>query len=129
MTGWQKVPLSPYLKLLGVKIVEIKYPRARLTLSWAENLINPMGTLHGGIIATMVDAAPGCVLLNEEDVQAIATVELKVNYFKAVTKGAIVAAGEIVYQKGSTAFGQTRIHLGKDLVAIGSTTYKLAKRT
>ena len=129
MSSFLKVPLSPFLELLGVKIAEIKYPHARLTLSWAENLINPMGTLHGGIIATMVDAAPGCVLLNEVDVQAIATMELKVNYFKAVNRGAIVAAGEIVYQKGSTAFGQTRIYLGKDLVAIGSATYKLAKRT
>lgn len=129
MSSFLKVPLSPYLELLGVKIATIKYPRARLTLSWAENLINPMGTLHGGIIATMVDAAPGCVLLNEEDVQGIATMELKVNYFKAVKKGTIVATGEIVYQKGTTAFGQTCVYLEKDLVAIGSATYKLAKRT
>ena len=129
MTGRLKVPLSPYLELLGVKIVEIKYPRARLILPWTENLVNPMGTLHGGIFATMIDAVLGCILLNKEGIRAIATVELKVNYFKAVTKGAIVAAGEIVYQKGSTAFGQTRICLGKELVALGSATYKLTKIT
>lgn len=129
MTNWLKVPLSPYLELLGVKIVEVKYPRASLTLSWAEKLTNPMGTLHGGVISTMVDAVLGCVLLNAEDVQAIATVELKVNYFKAITKGTIFAAGEIVYQKGLTAFGQTHIHLGKELVALGSATYKLTKKT
>ena len=128
MTGWLKVPLSPYLELLGVEIIEIKYPRARLTLTWAEKLTNPMGTLHGGIIATMVDAVLGFVLLNKEDVQAIATVELKVNYFRAVKKGKIVATGEVVYQKGSTAFGQTRIQQGEELVALGSATYKLSKK-
>jgi uncharacterized protein (TIGR00369 family) len=129
MSSFLKVPLSPFLELLGVKVDDIKYPRSRLTLSWAENLINPMGTLHGGIIATLIDSAPGCVLLNEEEINGIATVELKVNYFKAIAKGTIIADGEILYQKGSTAFGQTRIYLGKDLVAIGSVTYKLAKRT
>ncbi|NMB35103.1 MAG: PaaI family thioesterase [Firmicutes bacterium] len=128
MTGRLKVPLSPYLELLEVEIVEIKYPRAKLTLNWAEKLTNPMGTLHGGIIATMIDAVLGFVLLNKEDVQAIATVELKVNYFKAITEGTIVATGEIVYQRGSTAFGQTRIHQGKELIALGSATYKLSKK-
>ncbi len=128
MTNWLKVPLSPYLELLGVRAVEVKYPRARLALDWAEKLTNPMGTLHGGIFGTMVDAVLGCVLLNAEDVQAIATVELKVNYFKAVTKGTIVADGKIIYQKGLTAFGQTNIYLEKELVALGSATYKLTKK-
>jgi len=126
MSGFLKVPLSPYLELIGVKVDNIKYPHSGLTLSWAENLVNPMGTLHGGIIATLIDAAPGCVLLNEEDITGIATVEIKVNYFKAVTAGSITALGEILYRKSSTAFGQTRVYQGKDLVAIGSVTYKLA---
>ncbi|NLJ56414.1 MAG: PaaI family thioesterase [Firmicutes bacterium] len=126
MSGFLKVPLSPYLELIGVRVDHLKYPCAGLTLSWAENLVNPMGTLHGGIIATLIDAAPGCVLLNEEDITGIATVEIKVNYFKAITAGVITARGEILYRKSATAFGQTRIYQGKDLVAIGSVTYKLA---
>lgn len=128
MSGLLKVPLSPYLELLGVKVDYIKYPCSGLILVWKENLVNPMGTLHGGIIATLIDAAPGCVLLNEDDITGIATVELKVNFFKAITGGTINAFGEILYQKGSTAFGETRIYQEKDLVAIGSVTNKLVRK-
>ena len=45
----EKMAGSPFLKLLGITIEEASYPYARLTLPWDGRLVNPMGTLHGGV--------------------------------------------------------------------------------
>jgi len=84
-----------------------------------------MGTLHGGVIASLVDAAIGCALLSKEEINGIATMELKVNYLKAVTRGVVMAEGEVLHRSGAAAFGQARIYCAGDLVAVGSATYKL----
>lgn len=116
---------SPYLKLLGVIIDEAKYPRSRLLLAWKENLVNPMGTLHGGVIASLVDAAIGCALLSSEEVKGIATTELKINYFRPVTSGIVKVEGEVIHRQGSVAFGQAYLYCEENLVAVGSATYRL----
>jgi uncharacterized protein (TIGR00369 family) len=116
---------SPYLKLLGVIIDEAEYPCSRLLLDWKDNLVNPMGTLHGGVISSLVDAAIGCALLSSEEVKGIATTELKVNYFRPVTSGIVKVEGEVIHRQGSVAFGQANLYCEGDLVAVGSATYKL----
>lgn len=124
MNTRKKLIASPYLKLLGVIIDEAKYPRSRLLFAWKENLVNPMGTLHGGVIASLVDAAIGCALLSSEEVKGIATTEIKVNYFRAVTSGTVKVEGEIIHRQGSAAFGQAFLYCGEELVAMGSATCK-----
>lgn len=116
---------SPFLKLLGITIEEASYPYARLTLPWDGRLVNPMGTLHGGVFSTLVDAALGCALLSKEEVKGIATMELKVNFFTSITGGMIKAEGEIIHRRGTIAFGQARIYCKNNLTALGSATYKL----
>jgi acyl-CoA thioesterase len=125
MEKHKKLSGSPFLELLGIKIEEAVYPRSRLILSWDGRLVNPMGTLHGGVISSLVDAALGCALLSKEEVKGIATMELKVNYFRSITGGMIKAEGEIIHRRGSIAFGQARIYCENNLVALGSATYKL----
>jgi len=110
MEKHKKLSGSPFLELLGIKIEEAVYPRSRLILSWDGRLVNPMGTLHGGVISSLVDAALGCALLSKEEVKGIATMELKVNYFSSITGGMIKAEGEIIHRRGSITFGQARIY-------------------
>jgi len=119
---------SPYMRLLGIEVEESVYPRARLVLKFSERLTNPMGTLHGGVISSLVDVALGYVLLQDPKVKAIATVELKVNYLKAIAGGTINVEGEIIHRKNLMAFGQVYIYNDGALAAIGSATYKLTER-
>ena len=121
----KQIALSPYLELIGVKLEEVKYPQARLSLQWRKDLVNPMGTLHGAVISSMVDAVLGCVLLSKKEVKGIATLELKVNYLNPVTGGTVVAEGEIIHRKGLMAFGQAFIYTYKKLAAVGINTNKL----
>ncbi len=125
MDKTKNITPSPFLELLGIKIEEAVYPRCRLTLAWNERLVNPMRTLHGGVISSLVDAALGCALLSKKEVKGIATLELKVNYFKPITGGTIIAEGEIIHRRESITFGQARIYCGENLVALGSATVKI----
>lgn len=125
MDKHKKIAVSPFLELLGIKVEEAAYPFARLILPWDKRLVNPMGTLHGGVISSLVDAALGCALLSKEEVKGIATMELKVNFFSSITGGIIKAEGEIIYRRGLITFGQARIYSENTLAALGSATYKL----
>ncbi|NMB41606.1 MAG: PaaI family thioesterase [Firmicutes bacterium] len=125
MDKTKSITPSPFLELLGIKVEKAIYPHCRLTLALNEKLVNPMGTLHGGVISSLVDAALGSALLSKKEVKGIATLELKVNYFKAVTGGVVVAEGEIIHCRGTVTFGQARIYCENEMVAQGSATVKI----
>jgi len=122
----KKMAVSPFLELLGIKVERASYPFARLNLPWDKRLVNPSGTLHGGVISSLVDGALGCALLSKDDeIKGIATMELKVNFFSSIRGGAIIAEGEIIFRRGAIAFGEARIYSENNLAALGSATYKL----
>ncbi|MFO3706600.1 PaaI family thioesterase [Xanthomonas codiaei] len=77
---------------------------------------NPIGSVHGGYAATLLDSACGCAthtLLSAT--QRYTTLELKVSYHKAVTRrtGRIEAIGEVLSCGRRVAFAQARLVDGK----------------
>lgn len=72
-----------------------------IALKETEYLHNSKGTLHGGIISTVADAAMGYTMSTIlEEGELFTTVELKVNFLKAVTDEAIFAESKII-KRGS----------------------------
>lgn len=122
-----KIGPSPFMRLLGVELQEAGYPRACLVLKFNDKLTNPMRTLHGGVISSLVDIGLGCALFQDSKVRGIATIELKVNYLKAISRGTINIEAEIIHRKNATAFGQVFIYNDGNLAAVGSGTYKLTE--
>lgn len=92
----------------------------------AENFTNPMGTLHGGYLATLLDAAMGAAvhsLLMPE--QNFTTVELKVNFMKAARLPftQIHATGKVRKAGRRIAFAEGAVYSAShDLIASGSAT-------
>jgi len=123
----EKISPSLFMQLLGVKLEEAKYPRVRVSLEFNNQLTNPNGTLHGGVISSLVDIALGTALFQDRIVRGIATVELKVNYLQGITKGKITAEGEIIFRKNLMAFGEVHIYNDGALAAVGSATYRLSE--
>ena len=123
----KKIGPSPYMRLLGVKLEEAAYPRVRVALEFDDQLTNPNGTLHGGVISSLVDIALGSALFQDQKVRGIATVELKVNYLQGITKGMVTAEAEIIFRKNLMAYGEVRIYNEGVLVAVGSATYRLTE--
>ena len=92
----------PVARLIGFEAKEIGDGRATVTLSAGPQHANPMGTLHGGILCDIADAAMGMAFastLGPE--QSFTTVELKINFFRPVWEARLRAEGRVV-QRGRT---------------------------
>jgi uncharacterized protein (TIGR00369 family) len=92
----------PIARLLGFRLVSIEPGRAVFEMEVDERFHNPMGTLHGGIYCDLADAAMGfayAATLAQGD--SFTTVELKINFLRAVRKGRLTALA-LVVKAGAT---------------------------
>jgi uncharacterized protein (TIGR00369 family) len=93
-----EVPPPPVARLVGMRLVHVGDGEAawELDVDLARHA-NPMGTVHGGILCDVADAAMGVAyasLLGEGE--SFTTLELKINYLKPVRDGVVVARGRVV---------------------------------
>lgn len=95
---------SPYFKLLSMKIVDAGYGFSLLEIDLARKHLQPFGFVHGGVFASVIDAACFWSIFHEiDDPNASATtVDLKLNYLAPAVEGRLIAKGN-------------RIKLGKTL--------------
>ena len=99
LSGNYAFPLS---ELVGFHLVEVDPGRAVIELEAREQHTNPMGTLHGGVLATIADTAMGVAhgsLLGEGETST--TIELKINYLRPFWRGKLQARATAV-QHGRT---------------------------
>src|SRR5664279_22434 len=57
-----ELPPPPIVSMLGMEIVEVAPSRVVFALEPAEWMFNPIGSVHGGIAATLLDSAMGCAI-------------------------------------------------------------------
>jgi uncharacterized protein (TIGR00369 family) len=76
---------APVARLIGFQAKDIRDERATVTLSAGRQHANPMGTLHGGILCDIADAAMGMALASTlAPEESFTAVELKINYLRPV---------------------------------------------
>ena len=98
-----ELPPSPMAELIGLRLVAIEPGRARFELDADHRHHNPMGTLHGGILCDIADAAMGVAYAATlSDGESFTTLELKINFLRPVRSARLIAEGTIV-QQGRTA--------------------------
>ncbi len=114
----------PVGRLLDMRMVEIDEGRAVFVLDAGPQHASPLGTVHGGIICDVADAALGFAhasLLDEGE--TFATIELKINFLKPVWAGRLTAVGTVV--KAGRTIGLTECRVtdaGGSLVAYATST-------
>jgi uncharacterized protein (TIGR00369 family) len=92
-------PQPPIAQLLGAKLTAIEPGRARIELAADERLANPLGTLHGGVLCDIADAAMGMAYLATlEEGETFTTIELKINFLRPVWRAMLVAEGTVVHR-------------------------------
>ena len=97
---------------LGICFVEAEEGRAVLEATPDVHLYNPIGTVHGGFAATMLDFACGYAVLSKlTPGMSFSTLEMKVAYHKAITKdtGPVRAEVTIVTMGRRAAFTDARL--------------------
>lgn len=92
----------PVARLIGFKAQVIGDGRATAILAAGPEHANPMGTLHGGILCDIADAAMGMAFASTLAAEeSFTTVELKINFFRPVWRARLKAEGKVV-QRGRT---------------------------
>jgi len=94
-----EAPLPPVAKLIGFDLISAKPGEAVVEFQATEAHRNPMGTLHGGILCDIADAAMGIAYAsNLNEGESFTTLELKINFLKPVWKARLLATGRVVKQ-------------------------------
>lgn len=94
-----EVEAPPIAKLIGFELTDISEGRAVVELKAGSQHANPMGTLHGGVLCDIADAAMGLAYAsNLAEGETFTTLELKINFLKPVWNATLVAEGKVLKQ-------------------------------
>jgi uncharacterized protein (TIGR00369 family) len=121
-----EIPRPPISKTLDFLLVEASHGRAVFQGQPQFRHYNPLGSVHGGWIATLLDSAVACAVHTLLPAgRAYTTIELKINYVKALTDKVplVRAIGEVIHPGRQVATSDGRL-VGPDgtLYAHASTT-------
>ena len=117
---------SSFPEVMGTELSSTEEGRAVVSLQAEEWHLNASGTVHGGVVATLIDVAMAEALntMTEEDEQPF-TIEIKVNYMEPAQQGTLTATAQV--RKGSkraTIVEAEVVHEdSNEVVAIASGTY------
>ena len=88
---------APVADLIGFHLLERGDGRAVVTFQPTTRHSNPMGTLHGGVICDIADAAMGAAYgTTLQDDETFTTLEIKINFLKPVWRSPLRAEGWVV---------------------------------
>ena len=108
---------------LGVRFLEMTAGRLLATMEVREELLTPFRTLHGGVMAALVDHVLGCVLYPlMPRGQWAATTEFKLNYLAAVKGGTLTAESKVISLGRRTAVVSVEVTNGDQLVCVAQGT-------
>lgn len=115
---------SPYFSLLSMEIKDLKWGTSFLEVQLEEKHLQPFGNVHGGVMASVIDAATFWATFPQvENGLGLTTVEIKVNYLAPVQKGKLKAEGRCIKMGKTLALGEALVkdQEGK-LIAHGTST-------
>jgi uncharacterized protein (TIGR00369 family) len=115
----------PLGEKLGIALVEADHGHAVFEATPDGSAYNPMGSVHGGFIATMLDSA--CGIAAHTGLRpgfAYTTLELKVSYLRPLTdrSGTVKATGRLISMGGRAAFAEAELHDGKGQLCATATS-------
>ena len=115
----------PYFNLLSMGIVSLDPGRSVLKIEVSEKHLQPYGIVHGGVYASLIDAA--CFWASYTDVEepaGLTTVEMKLNYLAPASSGVFMAEGEVIKTGKSLCLSKAVIKDGENgrLLAHGTAT-------
>ncbi|MEV4056941.1 PaaI family thioesterase [Amycolatopsis sp. NPDC049688] len=121
-----RVPPAPIAAHFGMRWDHIAVGEVVAVAEPDESLYNPIGMVHGGVAATMLDSVIGCAVHTTLPAGVgYASVELKVSYLRAIHagRGEIRATGRVVKEGSRIAFaeGEIRDAAGKLLATASGT--------
>lgn len=126
-----RLPRPPMASLMDIQLVEASKGRAVFRGTPQEFHYNPLGTVHGGYGATLLDSAMGCAVHTTLDAgDTYTTLEFKINFLRALTMetGSVRGIGTVVHAGRTTAIAEGKIEdeAGR-LYAFATTTCQIRR--
>ena len=101
---------SPYYRLLGMEVMEIKRGESKIQMPFKQDLTHPYRMVHGGAIASLADSSVAMALISLVELKdRITTIEFKINFFAPVSKGDLEAHAKIIHKGSKTAVGDVEV--------------------
>ncbi len=117
----------PFNTLLGLRLTRLHKDGLTIECAVREELLNAAAVLHGGVTATMADAAVG-IALNRHlgGSRRITTIELKISYLRPVASGKVYARAYLVKVGSTVCVGRADLtDADGQLVATALVTYMI----
>ena len=115
-------------QLVGIRLVRIHKDGVTIDCKLRPELMNAHGVLHGGVTATLADAAVGIAITTRLGRPVATTVEMKLNYMRPVVSGKITARAHLLRMGSTLCIGRVDLfNDAKELVAAALVTYMLLK--
>jgi uncharacterized protein (TIGR00369 family) len=120
------LPAPPIARLMDFAIVALDEGRAVFAMEPAEWMYNPIGSVHGGVAATLLDSCMGCAVHTTLAAGVgYTTTDLQVRYIRGMSHatGRVLAEGRVVHRgrRTATAEGRLFVESGETLLAHGTT--------
>jgi len=117
---------NPFCDAMGLRFTKIKKGFSRCIIDVNKKLYNPHKVVHGAVMYTMADTGMGgalytCLKKNE----LCATIEVKINYFKAIREGVICCDTKVINKGKRIAVMESEIKNDEKIVAKATGTYSI----
>ena len=119
-----EAPPPAIATLIGFRLTSVEPGRAVVEWKADERHANPMGTVHGGVLSDVADAAMGIAYATRlEEGETFTTLELKINFLRPVWRGTLTATGRVVSAGHTVGLVECDVHDEKErLVARATST-------
>lgn len=119
-----ELPPPPVATLIGFTIGSVEPGRVVMEMEAGPQHASPLGTVHGGVLCDLADAAMGMAYASSLDEgESFTTLELKINFLKPVWSGKLTATGQVVKSGRTVGLVGCDVHDDKQaLVARASST-------
>ena len=118
----------PIARLIGFEVVEIGDGRAIGSLQAGPQHANPMGTLHGGVLCDIADAAMGMAFASTlAPDESFTTIALSINFFRPVWQARLKAEARVINRGKSVGYLECDVtdQDGKHIARANSTCFIL----
>jgi uncharacterized protein (TIGR00369 family) len=119
------VPPPPIATTLGFTVESVEHGRVVFGMQPAEFHFNPIGSVHGGVYATLLDSAMGCAVHSTLPVGGRYTsLDISVKFLRAIRtdSGPVRCEGVVVHRGGRTALAEARLLDGAERLCAHATS-------
>jgi uncharacterized protein (TIGR00369 family) len=113
----------PFAQTMGFEMVSSRLGEVVVELQAGRPHHNPMGTVNGGALCALADAAMGMTVASTlKDGESFTTLEQKTNFLKPVWQGRLRAVGKLVRDGNTIALVESKIYDEKESIVAYSTS-------